>query len=79
MPHARCHAAAPAARAGIKTVAIYSDPDANAMHVRLADEAICVGPAPSSKSYLNVPRILQAIESTGAQVSGPAAVVVIRG
>ena len=50
-------------------MAIYSDPDANAMHVRAADEAVCVGPAPSSKSYLNVPRILQVIEQTGAQVS----------
>ena len=37
---------------GIKTVAVYSEPDANALHVRSADEAVCIGPAPSSESYL---------------------------
>jgi len=58
-------------RAGIKTVAVYSDPDANAMHVHACDEAVCVGPAASSKSYLNIPRILGAIESTGAQAVHP--------
>ena len=56
-----------AKRMGIKTVAIYSDPDANAQHVKLADEAVCVGPAPSAQSYLSVPRILEAIRRTGAQ------------
>jgi propionyl-CoA carboxylase alpha chain len=56
---------------GIKTVAIHSDPDCRAVHVSAADEAICVGPAASSKSYLNVPRILDAIRSTGAQAVHP--------
>ena len=56
---------------GIKTVAIHSDPDCRAVHVSAADEAVCVGPAASSKSYLNVPRILDAIRSTGAQAVHP--------
>lgn len=56
---------------GIKTVAIYSDPDANSLHVALADEAIRVGPAASGESYLNVPNILKAIRDTGAQAVHP--------
>ncbi|HMZ05679.1 MAG TPA: acetyl-CoA carboxylase biotin carboxylase subunit [bacterium] len=51
---------------GIKTVAVYSEADANSLHVRFADEAICVGPAPSAKSYLNIPQIMSAAEITGA-------------
>ena len=45
---------------GIKTVAIYSEADRDALHTMLADEAICIGPAPSSQSYLNMERILAA-------------------
>jgi len=60
-----------ARRMGIKTVAIYSDPDYRGVHVQAADEAVCVGPAASAKSYLNVPRILDAIRSTGAQAVHP--------
>ena len=56
---------------GIKTVAIYSDADAHSLHVRLADEAVNVGPAVSSKSYLNIPNIIGAIKSTGAQAVHP--------
>jgi propionyl-CoA carboxylase alpha chain len=56
---------------GIKTVAIYSDADQNALHVRLADEAVNVGPAPTAKSYLNIPNILNAIKATGAQAVHP--------
>jgi len=56
---------------GIKTVAIYSTADAKAPFVKAADEAICVGPAASSSSYLNVPRVLQAIRDTGAQAVHP--------
>jgi len=56
---------------GIKTVAIYSEPDATAVHTRMADEAHCVGPAASSESYLNVPKILEVIKKTGAQAVHP--------
>eukprot|EP01027_Heterolobosea_sp_BB2_P013533 GEZU01019517.1.p1 GENE.GEZU01019517.1~~GEZU01019517.1.p1 ORF type:complete len:272 (-),score=93.99 GEZU01019517.1:44-859(-) len=58
-------------RLGIKTVAIYSEADAAAKHVRMADEAVCVGPAPSSQSYLNVDAIMKAIKQTGAQAVHP--------
>ena len=60
-----------AKKMGIKTVAIYSEADVNSLHVRLADEAVCVGPPPTSKSYLNIPNILGAIKSTGAQAVHP--------
>ena len=56
---------------GIKTVAVYSEADANALHVRLSDEAVLVGPPQTSKSYLNIPNILGAIQSTGAQAVHP--------
>jgi len=52
---------------GIATVAVHSEADAYAVHTLMADEAICVGPAPSSQSYLNIPAILDAIKKTGAQ------------
>ncbi|XP_069493106.1 propionyl-CoA carboxylase alpha chain, mitochondrial [Ambystoma mexicanum] len=56
---------------GIKTVAIHSDVDSAAVHVKMADEAVCVGPAPTSKSYLNMDAILEAIRSTGTQAVHP--------
>ena len=56
---------------GIKTVAIHSEADADAMHVRLADESVCVGPPPAGKSYLNIPQIIAACEITGAQAVHP--------
>ena len=56
---------------GIRTVAIYSEADKTALHVSLADEAICVGPAPSSKSYLNMKAILEAACLTGADSIHP--------
>ena len=56
---------------GSRTVAIYSEADKNALHVQLADEAICVGPAPSNKSYLNVKAILEAACLTGADSIHP--------
>ncbi|CAP34639.1 Protein CBR-PCCA-1 [Caenorhabditis briggsae] len=56
---------------GIKTVAVHSDVDSNSLHVKMADEAICVGEAPTAKSYLRVDRILQAVEDTGAQAVHP--------
>jgi acetyl-CoA carboxylase biotin carboxylase subunit len=56
---------------GIQTVAIHSTADAEAMHVRLADESVCVGPPPSSQSYLNIPQIIAACEITGAEAIHP--------
>ncbi len=56
---------------GIATVAVYSTVDKNALHVQLADEAVCVGEAPSSRSYLNVPNILAAATSRGADAIHP--------
>jgi acetyl-CoA carboxylase biotin carboxylase subunit len=56
---------------GIATVAVHSEADSSAMHVRLADESVCIGPAPASKSYLNIPSILAACEITGAQAIHP--------
>lgn len=55
----------------IKTVAIYSDADENSLHVKLADEAVCIGPSSSSSSYLNIPAIIKAIKVTGAQAVHP--------
>jgi acetyl-CoA carboxylase biotin carboxylase subunit len=56
---------------GIATVAIHSTADAEAMHVRLADESVCVGPAPAAQSYLNIPAIISACEITGAEAIHP--------
>ncbi len=56
---------------GISTVAVHSEADTNAMHVRLADESVCIGPAPIAKSYLNIPQIIAACEITGAQAVHP--------
>ncbi|XP_073526498.1 propionyl-CoA carboxylase alpha chain, mitochondrial [Phyllobates terribilis] len=56
---------------GIKTVAVHSDVDSAAVHVKMADEAVCVGPAPTSKSYLNMDAIMEAIRKTGAQAVHP--------
>jgi acetyl-CoA carboxylase, biotin carboxylase subunit len=56
---------------GIKTVAVHSEADAEAKYVRLADESVCIGPAPSSQSYLNIPAIISAAEVTDAQAIHP--------
>ena len=56
---------------GIATVAVHSQADANAMHVRLADESVCIGPPPSAKSYLHIPSIITAAEITHAQAIHP--------
>jgi acetyl-CoA carboxylase biotin carboxylase subunit len=56
---------------GIKTVAVYSEADENSLHVRFADEDICIGPARSTDSYLNVPAIISAAEITGADAIHP--------
>ena len=56
---------------GIKTVAVYSEADENSLHVRFADEDVCIGPARSADSYLSVPAIISAAEITGADAIHP--------
>src|SRR6202165_6059462 len=56
---------------GIKTVAVYSEADENSLHVRFADEDVCIGPARSADSYLNVPAVIMAAEITGADAIHP--------
>lgn len=56
---------------GIETVAVYSTADKDSLHVRFADEAVCIGPAPSRESYLNIPRIIAAAEITNADAIHP--------
>jgi acetyl-CoA carboxylase biotin carboxylase subunit len=56
---------------GIQTVAVHSTADANAMHVRMADESVCIGPPPASQSYLSMPAIISACEITGAEAIHP--------
>jgi len=56
---------------GIASVAVHSTADSDAMHVRMADEAICIGPAPSAESYLSIPAIISACEITGAEAIHP--------
>jgi acetyl-CoA carboxylase biotin carboxylase subunit len=56
---------------GIATVAVHSTADADAMHVRLADESVCIGPPPAAQSYLNIPAIIAAAEITGADAIHP--------
>jgi len=56
---------------GIKTVAVYSTADKDSLHVRFADEAVCIGPAPSKDSYLKIPRIIAAAEITNADAIHP--------
>src|SRR6202522_3845004 len=56
---------------GIRTVAVYSEADRNSLHVKFADEAICIGPPPSKDSYLNVPAVISAAEIAGADAVHP--------
>ena len=56
---------------GIETVAVFSEADRDSLHVRLADEAVCIGPPPSSASYLHIPRIISAAEITAADAIHP--------
>ncbi|XP_005106150.1 propionyl-CoA carboxylase alpha chain, mitochondrial isoform X2 [Aplysia californica] len=58
-------------RLGIKTVAVHSSADSLAVHTRMADEAICIGPAPTSESYLRMDKILEAVKESGAQAVHP--------
>ena len=56
---------------GISPIAVYSEPDADAVHVRMADQAVCIGPAASTQSYLNIPAIIAAAQSTRAEAVHP--------
>ena len=56
---------------GLKTVAVYSEADRHSLHVRFADQAVCIGPARSIESYLNIPAIISAAEITGADAIHP--------
>ncbi len=66
-----CRVIATARRLGIATVAVHSEADALARHVQLADEAVCIGPAPSRQSYLLADKIIEAAKATGAQAIHP--------
>jgi urea carboxylase len=58
-------------RLGVASVAVYSEADRHAMHVNLADEAVCIGPAPARDSYLNAGRILEVARQSGAEAVHP--------
>ena len=66
-----CRVIKTARRMGIATVAVYSDADADALHVREADEAVRIGPPPSAESYLQAERIVEACRRTGAEAVHP--------
>ena len=66
-----CRVIRTARRLGIRTVAVYSDADAKALHVRMADEAVHIGPSPARESYLVGERIIEAAKTTGAEAIHP--------
>jgi propionyl-CoA carboxylase alpha chain len=66
-----CRAIKTARKMGIKTVAVFSDADADALHVEMADEAVHIGPPPSAQSYLQIDKIVQACRDTGAEAVHP--------
>ena len=66
-----CRITRTAHRLGVKVAAVYSEADARARHVRLADEAWAIGPGPATESYLNADRILRAAQQAGAQAVHP--------
>jgi len=66
-----CRVVKTARKMGIKTVAVYSDADRNALHVEMADEAVHIGPAPANQSYIVIDKIMEAVKKTGAQAVHP--------
>ena len=66
-----CRVIKSARKMGIKTVAVYSDADRDARHVEMADESVCIGPAPSKESYLVMDKIIAACKATGAEAVHP--------
>ena len=66
-----CRVMKTARKMGIRTVAVYSDADRNALHVRMADEAVHIGPSPAAQSYIVIDRIMEAVRKTGAEAVHP--------
>ena len=66
-----CRVAATARRLGIRTVAVYSQADAQSQHVAMSDESVLIGPAPAKESYLQIERIIAAARDTGAEAIHP--------
>ena len=66
-----CRVFRTAKRMGIRTIAVYSEADARALHVREADESVLIGPAPARESYLDVGKVLAAAKATGAEAIHP--------
>ncbi|MCB6179711.1 acetyl/propionyl/methylcrotonyl-CoA carboxylase subunit alpha [Rhodobacter sp. Har01] len=66
-----CRVIKTARKMGIKTVAVYSDADRNALHVKMADEAVHIGPPPAAQSYIVIDRIMEAVKATGAEAVHP--------
>ena len=66
-----CRVIKTARKMGIQTVAVYSDADRNALHVRMADEAVHIGPPPANQSYIVIDKIMAAIKETGAEAVHP--------
>ena len=66
-----CRVIKTARRMGIRTIAVYSDADREAMHVKLADEAVHIGPSPAAQSYLIADKIIAACKATGAEAVHP--------
>ena len=66
-----CRVIKTARKMGIKTVAVYSDADRNALHVKMADEAVHIGPPPANQSYIVIDKIMDAIRQTGAEAVHP--------
>jgi propionyl-CoA carboxylase alpha chain len=66
-----CRVIKTAKKMGIKTVAIYSDADRNALHVKMADEAVHIGPAPANQSYIVIDKVMAAVKQTGAEAVHP--------
>ncbi|MFZ1661028.1 MAG: biotin carboxylase N-terminal domain-containing protein, partial [Paracoccaceae bacterium] len=66
-----CRVIKSARKMGIKTVAVYSDADRNALHVKMADEAVHIGPPPAAQSYIVIDKIIDAVRKTGAEAVHP--------
>ena len=66
-----CRVFRTAQRLGLRTIAVYSEADENALHVNMADDAVCLGPAPATQSYLDIGKVIQAARDTGAEAIHP--------